>query len=379
LIDGHVHITNRIFWERIDAWQPQATGWDYARAAGAGVNVIIENVAPYGYWSYNQTPKQVLRLIETFYRFLEANQDKMGLALTAADARSIASSGRVAVFLGVESGFDHEGDPDVLGALYRLGVRFVQFSTQTGFNALCDVTANFPGGADMHWGGLSDRGRALVREMNRLGVLIDITHASEAAQMQLIEASEAPVTASHLYASSVSGPGGLTDQLIEALAAKGGILGIHGAGNSISRRYREWVAKNPGKAAALGKATSDNVGYRPSFARTPDDSNYGDFSVRMDQEVRHRALNVWAPWSDDPEAVPLAPTADEWAEHVDHVINLVGPNHVGIGLDITGSRSTIPSDGYPQLVEAITRITTPENARLVAGENWMRVIEATIG
>src|SRR5262245_21648733 len=77
LMDGHVHITNRVYWEKIDPWKPQASGWDYARARAAGVNVVIENLGTYSYWGYNQTPKQVLRLIETFHRVADHNKDKM--------------------------------------------------------------------------------------------------------------------------------------------------------------------------------------------------------------------------------------------------------------------------------------------------------------
>jgi len=112
LMDGHVHITNRVYWEKIDPWEPHDGGWDYARACAAGVNCIIDNIGTYGYWNYNYTPKQTLRLIETFYRFAESHADKMSVALGVADARNIISGGRMAVFLGSESGFDHEGDPD---------------------------------------------------------------------------------------------------------------------------------------------------------------------------------------------------------------------------------------------------------------------------
>ena len=73
LMDGHVHITNRIYWEQIDPWQPTERGWDYARARAAGVNCIIENLGTYGYWNYNYSPKQTLRLIETFHRFAETH------------------------------------------------------------------------------------------------------------------------------------------------------------------------------------------------------------------------------------------------------------------------------------------------------------------
>jgi membrane dipeptidase len=95
----------------------------------------------------------------------------------------------------------------------------------------------------------------------------------------------------------------------------------------------------------------------------------------MDQEFseRWRAL---AQWREDPGAAPYLPTAEEWAEQVDHVIKTVGADHVGIGLDLVAGRSAIPQDasGYPVLLEALKRLTSPENVRKIAGENWLRVL-----
>src|SRR6185436_5290200 len=131
LMDGHVHITNRVYWEGIDPWKPQPVGdWDFARARQAGVNVVIENIAPYGYNTYNTTVKQVGRLIETFHRTLDANRDKMELALTSADVRRIVASGKMAVILSIEAGFDQDGDIDILRLWHRLGVRVIQFASQ---------------------------------------------------------------------------------------------------------------------------------------------------------------------------------------------------------------------------------------------------------
>jgi membrane dipeptidase len=378
LMDGHVHVTNKTFWLGIDTWQPSptGTGWDYLRAKQAGVNVIIENFGTYGYWSYDMTPKHLLKMFEVFHRFAEAHRDKMAVALTVEDARHIADSGRMAVFLSCESGWDQEGDLDVLRAFYRLGLRAVQFSSQSGFNAYSDVQAGLPSGG-AHWGGINDRGRALIEEMNALGVLIDITHASTDAQAQIINASATPVVASHLTAAAVSGPGGLSDDMIVKLAAKGGLLGIHGGSGSVGVRYKQWIAQNPQRAAALSKAINDMVRYQPSFSRTPDDSNYGDFIARFDQESHDRTAAVFVPYVDPPDAAAAVPTPDEWAQQVDHVISLVGPEHVGIGLDMFGGRSGVPADasGYPLLVEAIGRVTTPKNVELVIGENWLRVLE----
>jgi len=374
MMDGHVHITNRIYWEKIDPWMPHDGGWDYARARASGVNCVIDNIGTYGYWNYNYTPKQALRLIETFHQYAEKHADKMGVALSVPDARRIIASGRMAVFLGVESGFDHEGDLDVLASLYRLGLRTVQFSTQTGYNAFSDsALAPVQGGQKPeYYKGINDRGRALVKEMNRLGVLIDITHGTEAVHLQLIEASRAPVVASHDTLAAVAGAG-LTDRVLKALAAKGGLVGIHGGAAVVGRRYRKWLADNPDKAPNASKAVLEMVGHKPSIPRAPGD--HGEYIEKMDHEF-HQHWMALGEWREDPQAQAFVPTADEWAEQVDYVIKTVGADHVAIGLDMVGGRSSVPQNagGYAEIFAAIRRVTTPENARKISGENWFRVI-----
>ncbi|MBD5657033.1 MAG: membrane dipeptidase [Candidatus Eremiobacteraeota bacterium] len=117
IVDGHVHSINRVYWEGLDPWDEQIEGFDFAQAMRSGVNVVIENVSPYGYGNYNATTKQTLRLIETFHRVLERHADRMALAVSTEQAKAIVAGGRLAVFLGIESGFDHDGDPEVLRAL----------------------------------------------------------------------------------------------------------------------------------------------------------------------------------------------------------------------------------------------------------------------
>jgi membrane dipeptidase len=374
VMDGHVHITNRIYWEGIDSWKPTKQGWDFARAKAAGVNCIIDNLGPYGYWNYNYTPKQFLRLIDTLLRFSEEHSSNMAIALSPADARRIVASGRMAVFIGCESGFDHEGDPNVLDAFYRLGLRSVQFATQTGFNDFADsALAPIQGGEKPdHFGGINEHGHKLVTQMNQLGILIDIAHGTEAVQTQLIASSRAPVVASHETAKAVSGAG-LSDEVLKALASKGGLVGIYGAAAVVSKKYRQWMASNPAGAANSGNAVFGMVGYQPSFTRPPGD--HGEFIERMDREFRERWLAL-ADWKEDPSALSSLPTIDEWAAHVDYIIKLVGADHVAIGLDMVAGRSAIPADptGYPDLLPALRRITTPANVRKIVGENWMRVL-----
>src|SRR5262245_2530040 len=374
LMDGHVHITNRIYWEKIDPWQPTERGWDYARARAAGVNCIIENLGTYGYWNYNYSPKQTLRLIETFHRFAETHTDRMGVARSVAEARAIVASGRMAVFLGIESGFDHEGDSDVLAAFYRLGLRSIQFATQSGFNAFSDsaLAATQGGQTPDHYHGINERGRALVRRMNELGILIDITHGTEAVHLQLIEASRAPVVASHDVIRAVSGVG-LSDTVLKALAAKGGLIGIHGGAAVVGKRYRKWLADNPQAAANAAKAVTAMVGFQPSAPRPPGDR--GDYIAKMDEEFADRWKGLDA-WREDPGAA--LPTAEEWAEQVDYVINTVGADHVALGLDLVAGRSAVPQtpSGYPDLLGQLRRITSEDNVRKIAGENWLRVLAA---
>ena len=299
MVDGHVHITNRVYWEGIDPWDPQPFGFDYARAAAAGANVIIENVAPYGFGNFNYTPKQTLRLIETFHRVAERHADRMAIALTAAEARQIVAGGRLAVFLGIESGFDHEGDPDVLGALYRLGLRTVQFATQTCFNAFADSEAGGP----PVWNGINSRGRELIAAINELGILIDITHATVQAQEQIINASQAPVAASHVSLAAVSGTG-MPDSILRALADKGGMIGITGTSASLTAGYRQWLAAHPDKQAAVSAIVTQLVNFTSSLTRAPRD--HGEFGQWLDDQLRTRhRLGFSGPWTEDPEAAAL--------------------------------------------------------------------------
>ena len=373
-MDGHVHITDRVYWEGIDPWKPQPIGdWDYARARESGVNVVIENIAPYGYNTYNTTVKQVGRLIETFHRVLEANPDKMELALTSADVRRIVTSGKMAVILGIESGFDQEGDLDILRLWYRLGVRLIQFSSQAT-NSYADSSVR----GEARWNGINERGRRLIAEMNRLGIMIDIAHATEAAQRQIIEASRAPAVDSHTGMLSVcNNPANMPDDILRALAAKGGVVGIHSSAAVISQRYYAWTRTQGdcGGGAYLANRP-DLPRAELSLVRSPN-RDYGEYIGALDNEMG----GLWRRWfgqrwPEAPEAEPLVPTEDEWAAHVEHAVRVAGESHVAIGLDLTNGRSTLKNfdaRGYPRLAEAIRKRNLPD---AVLGENWLRVMDA---
>ena len=222
---GHEHITNRVYTEGIDPWKPQAVGiWDYAKAKQGGVDVVVENIwAEPPYQPYNVMTKQVVRLLETFYQVLDRNRDKMELASSMADVQRIVASKKLAVILGLEAGWDLDGDLQVLRFLHRMGLRMSQFTTYTATSSYADS-----GSGPVVWNGINDRGREIVREMNRLGIVIDVSHASEATQRAVIEASAAPVTDSHRgLRHFMNSPGTMSDDTLEGHGQEG---------------WRDWVA-----------------------------------------------------------------------------------------------------------------------------------------
>jgi membrane dipeptidase len=369
VVEGHAHTINRVFHEGIDPWKPQPTGlWDYARARQGGVDVVIENVhADDAYNNYNATVKQVVRLIEVFYRVLDANRDKMELALTSADVRRIVADGKMAVVLAIESGFDMEGDLDVLRLFHRLGVRLVQFANHNTTNAYVDA-----GLGERRWNGINQHGRKLIEEMNRLGIIIDVSHASDEAQLQIIAASRAPVTGSHHGLRAFSDhPRNMSDAVLKQMAAKSGLLGMHSSAAFLSQKYYDWSRSRSGGTRSV-----------PLPIRSPD-RDYGSYIAALDALVAERWIQNYAkPWRElAPPDAPL-PTVSDWADQVDYVVQQVGDSHVAIGLDMNQGGSNLQgfdATAYPKLTEALmAKGYTTETIRRILGENWLRLLDAAL-
>lgn len=379
VVDGHVHITNSVFTQGIDPWIEQRTGaFDYARARKGGLDVVIDHVfVDDEYNTYNYTVKQACRLIETFHRVLEAHPDKMELALASADVRRIVASGKLAVILALEGGFDMEGDLDVLRLFHRLGVRMMQLTNHDTTNALVDAA-----GGDPRWKGLSEQGRAVIREMNRLGVVIDISHTTDPTKRQIIEASRAPVVTSHNglrhFCAFEANP---DDDTLRVLAAKGGLIGLHSAGWILSQASLEWgyFVYPHGAPQPAGPS-------QPELIRPPT-RDYGDYIARLDDYMRRKWIASWGygePWRDRQEqalrrGAPL-PTVGDWAAQADYVVRLVGDDHIGIGLDLLSGGHFLrdfDATSYPRLTEALVAKGLGETTILkILGENWLRILDA---
>lgn len=366
---GHEHITNRAYTEGIDPWVSQPVGiWDYAKAKQGGVDVVVENIwAEPAYQPYNVMTKQVVRLLETFYQILDRNRDRMELALSMTDVQRIVASRKMAVILGLEAGWDLDGDLQVLRFLHRMGLRMAQFTTYTGTSSYADG-----GAGPVVWNGINDRGRDIVREMNRLGIVIDISHASEATQRHVIEASAAPVTDSHRgLRHFMNSAGTMSDDTLKALAKKGGVIGLHSSGAQISPSYSKWLR---------GREMPGNRSLAPLTMSSPREG-YSEYIRGLDAMVKQRWLERYdKPWREQVPDEPEGPSLDEWVAQVDYVINLVGEDHVAMGFDQSrggGYFRNFDATKYPEITAALVRKGySTLRIRKILGGNWMRLFTA---
>ncbi len=384
VVDGHVHIITPVFHQGIDPWKVQETGlWDYARAKQGGLDVVIHTVYiedPYN--NYNYAVKQAVRLIETFYQVLDANSDKMELALTSADVRRIVGDGKMAAILALEGGFDTEGDLNVLRLFHRLGVRMIQPISHNTTNAFLDA-----GLGVKKWGGLTEHGRKVIAEMNRLGIMIDISHATDEGKLEIIEASKAPVVGSHHgLRHFVEYPRNFSDEVLRAVAAEGGLMGMHSNASFLSKEYVEWRRRQSSSGGST--ALHEIEGY--AFSR-PAYGDFGEYIRSLDAEMRDRWLRdqpdrggtgYGIPWRERHKravdaGAPL-PTISDWADQVDYVVEMVGDDHLGIGLDLMSGPNLRDFDatGYPRLTEALVeKGYSEQRIKKILGENWLRLLD----
>ncbi len=288
----------------------------------------------------------VLEQIDLVERMVARYPAELELAWTAADVRRAHGEGRIASLLGVEGGHCIDDSLGVLRQLRRLGVRYLTLTHWTG-TAWADAAT-----APARVGGLGPFGVEVVREMNRLGMLVDLSHVSAEAMHDALDASRAPVIFSHSGVRAVNPhPRNVPDDVLRRLAGNGGVVMVNFGAYFVSRAYTEWWASVKAERARLESL-------HPG-----------------DDEVAAAGVEAWR--HDHP-----APTVTlaELADHVDHVREVAGVAHVGLGSDFDGI-SGLPeglSDvgGYPALLaELARRGWLREELAMVAGGNILRVME----
>jgi membrane dipeptidase len=358
VFDAHVHVVNRQFYHGGDMGQRVDDGqFDLSRAKEGGLDAMFFSLfVTEHYYPARVETKQVLRLIDAAHAQLANNKDTIELALTASDIERISNSGKIAAFMDLEGGFDLDGDLAVLRTLHRLGLRAFQLPAHNWSNGFADSCC-----ATARWHGLNDRGRAVIREANRLGMVINISHGSDETISQAIDVSGDPLLATHHGLRSVNDiPRTMSDELLKKLAAKGGVIGFQIGNEFHNVKVFKWRTERAGKPFW---DTSD-IGRKLAGMTIEEIDTLAAPQFPM--------VGVAAP--DD-----IRLTVDEWLGVVERAIRLAGEDHVMLGSDFDGG-PTLPRGmrdirDLPMLTEAMLKRRWSEaRIRKFLGSNLLRVV-----
>jgi len=281
---------------------------------------------------------------------------RIGLASTPADVLDIYGSGRKVAMIGIENGYVIGTDLSLVEEYYDRGARYMSLG-HVGHNDIAD--SSMPridlGDAPAEHGGLSDFGREVVKEMNRLGMMVDISHASHDAMMQAVELSEAPVIASHSSTMALANhPRNLTDDQMRALAAKGGIAQIVA--------FSTYVKADPGRTAA-GMALRNRIAQEQGAPR---------FSY-----LAHGKLPEFREGVAEINRLYPRATLAQFVDHIDHAIKVMGIDYVGISSDFDGGGGVVGWDDASETgnvtAELLKRGYTYEEIEKLWSGNFLRV------
>lgn len=357
VFDGHVHAVDREFYHGGDIGERKADGqFDLPRAKEGGLGALFFSIfVTEDYYPGRLETKQALRMLDCAIEQIERNRGSIEIARNATEVERIHAAGKIAAVLDIEGSFDLDGDPRVIRQMYRLGMRSVQLSAHNWTSNYADSCCS-----QAKWHGLNERGREVIREMNRLGMAIDVSHASDEAISAAIDVSSAPVIATHHGLRAVNDiPRNMPDWLVKKLAAKGGVIGFQLGNEFHNRKAFDWATAHAGKAFWDTKAILQRGTQVPI--------------AELDRMVGPQFPMLPSPI---PQEIRL--TVDEWVGVVDRAIQLAGEDHVSLGSDFDGGpplpRGMRDVRDLPMITEAMLRRGySEERIRKFLGGNLLRV------
>jgi membrane dipeptidase len=326
---------------------PYRTNIERMKKGGLSAIFFSLYIRPW-YVSHGGATRRTLEMIDSVYRAVERHPNDLVLATSSTDIRRAKSQYKIACLMGIEGGHAIENSLPTLREFYRLGVRYMTLTwnnTNDWADARGDNTHN----------GLTDFGKEVVREMNRLGMLIDISHVSDKTMSDALDVSKAPVIASHSSARALSNVlRNIPDDLLKRIAKNGGVVQINFYSLFIDQKT---VAPQ-----------ADERGQRLKTRQEALSAKYADDPERLAEE------------SDKLEAQnPLPPLPiSKLIDHIDHVVKVAGIDHVGLGPDFDGANdfpegvrdvSMLPNITY----ELLKRGYSEQDIRKILGENFLRV------
>ena len=289
-------------------------------------------------------------LFDTIYAALKKNSRIAGLALSPADAIRLKKEGKSAVFIGMENGYPIGNDLSLIKFFYDRGARYITLC-HTKNNDICDSSTD-----TTEFNGLSDFGKNMVTVMNRVGVMIDLSHASDKSFFDVLGLTKAPVIASHSCARSLcNNPRNLTDDMLKALAKNGGVVQM-----CILSDYVKKPDPNPRRDSAYAALRK----------------KYRNFTDLTEEESKN-AHKDWEALEDlFPEKLA---TVSDVADHIDHMVKTAGIDHVGIGTDFDGGGGVTGCFDVSEMKniteELINRGYSDRDIEKIWGGNLMRVMK----
>ncbi len=362
VIDGH----NDLPWELHDKFGDKAPSVDIVGTAGTPItkqqtDIIRMRAGHMGgqFWSVwipstvtgADAVKLTLEQIDVARSFTRNNPTAFAEAQTAADIERIQKSGKMAALIGIEGGHQIGDSIPALRQFYVLGVRYMTL-THSINNALADSATDNP-----RYKGLSPFGRTVIQEMNRIGMLVDLSHVSPDTMRQAIALSNAPVIFSHSGARAITEhPRNVPDDVLKSLKTRDGVVMVNFYSGYVSNAYSQWSADRGAEIARFNA---------PPF---------GGLYIGQPE----RAAEALAAW--DKEHPKPVVTVGDVADHLDHIVKVAGIDHVGIGSDFDGVDGETPAGlksvaDYPNLfAELIRRGWSDTMLAKLAGNNILRVM-----
>lgn len=357
LVDGHIDLPYRLndFYEN-PADTTIGGDLDYPKARAGGLDAPFMSIyVPTQLQGTPGAPKgRADTLIDLVERIAAEHPEHFTIATSPGDVRRIATGDALALPMGMENGAGIEDDLDNLEHFYDRGIRYITL-THGKHNKIGDSSYD---DAPPRWGGLSPFGEDVVSEMNRLGIMVDISHVTDSTARDVLDQTEAPVIASHSSCRHFT-PGwerNVSDELIEGVANTGGVVMITFGSSFLREEYQD--QDNPIREKM--NAHIDSMGWAENARE----------AVIYEEKTR--------------DEHPIG-TVEDVADHIDHAVDLVGVEHVGLGSDFDGvfalPEGLQDASGYPNLVaELLRRGYTDDEIEKILGENVLRVwseVEAT--
>jgi membrane dipeptidase len=353
VVDTHDDTTQRFLDGDFDLLRRSAKGSiDIPRMKEGGLGAIFFSIWIPSKITGPEAVKHALDQIDAVREHVCKYPNEMIFTTTDAGIREARSGGKIAALLGVEGGHMIAADLAVLRSYAALGVRYMTL-THSGNNEWADASTDKP----VH-NGLTDFGREVIREMNRLGMMVDISHVSDKTFYDVLALSKAPLIASHSSCRSICDhPRNMTDRMIKDLAAKGGVIQINYHVGFLSQEFRNAERADPEIDKAIAAEVRKRCGDKEGCQLIEGD--------RITREYVEKGKLPRVEWT-------------KIIEHIDHAVNLVGADHVGLGSDFDGANMPYGMEDaskLPQITEALLRKGYSEgDVKKILGENTLRVM-----